>query len=96
MPWWRTGKKVVEFGKKMTEGAADATALDLALQDLADRERDLAVVTARSRAEVEELKRQRDDERLSIEERIKFAEMAAEIDQRIADENVAIQEEKRV
>lgn len=88
------GKKVVEFGKKMTEGAADATALDLALQDLADRERDLAVVTARSRAEVEELKRQRDDERLSIEERIKFAEMAAEIDQRIADENVAIQEEK--
>jgi len=71
-----------------------AVELDLALQDLADRERDLAVVTAQSRAEVEELKRQRDDERLSIEERIKFAEMAAEIDQRIADENVAIQEEK--
>ena len=88
------GKKVVEFGKKMTEGASDAFALDQALGALADRERELAVETARSRAEVEELKKQRDDERLSIEERIKFAEMAAEIDQRIADENVAIQEEK--
>ncbi len=89
-----TAKAVGEFAKEAFSGSAQAVALDLALQDLADRERDLAVVTAQSRAEVEELKRQRDDERLSIEERIKFAEMAAEIDQRIADENVAIQEEK--
>jgi hypothetical protein len=89
-----TAKAVGEFAKEAFSGSAQAVALDLALQDLADRERELAVVTAQSRAEVEELKRQRDDERLSIEERIKFAEMAAEIDQRIADENVAIQEEK--
>jgi len=89
-----TAKAVGEFAKEAFSGVSGAVELDLALQDLADRERDLAVVTAQSRAEVEELKRQRDDERLSIEERIKFAEMAAEIDQRIADENVAIQEEK--
>ena len=89
-----TAKAVGEFAKEAFSGVSGAVELDLALQDLADRERELAVVTAQSRAEVEELKRQRDDERLSIEERIKFAEMAAEIDQRIADENVAIQEEK--
>ena len=88
------GKKVVEFGKKLTEGAGDATALDLALGELADRERELSVVTAQSRAEVEELKRQRDDERLSLERRIELAKQASVIDQRIADENVAIQEEK--
>lgn len=89
-----TAKAVGEFAKEALSGSAEAFALDQALGELADRERELSVVTAQSRAEVEELKRQRDDERLSIEERIKFAEMAAEIDQRIADENVAIQEEK--
>lgn len=89
-----TAKAVGEFAKEAFSGSAEAFALDQALGSLSDRERELAVVTAQSRAEVEELKKQRDDERLSIEERIKFAEMAAEIDQRIADENVAIQEEK--
>ena len=64
------------------------------MQGLADRERELSVETARQTAAIEELKRQRDDERLSIEERIKFAQEAAAIDQRIADENTAIQEEK--
>jgi hypothetical protein len=61
---------------------------------LDDRQRDLNVRTAQASAEVEELKRQRDDERLSIEERIAAAEAAAEIDQRLADENVAIAEER--
>ena len=61
---------------------------------MADRERELSVETARQAASIEELKRKRDDERLSIEERIKFAQEAAAIDQRIADENTAIQEEK--
>ena len=71
-----------------------ATSLEKAMIALDDRQRDLNVRTAQARAEVEELKRQRDDERLSIEERIAAAEAAAEIDQRLADENVAIAEER--
>ena len=63
-------------------------------QELRDAERDLAVETAQQAANIEELKRQRDDERLSIEERLRLSEEAAAIDQRIADENVRIQEEK--
>lgn len=85
---------VGEFASAALSGSVEAFNLDQALGALSDRERELAVQTARSRAEVEELKRQRDDERLSIEERIKFAEQAAAIDQRIADENVAIAEER--
>lgn len=81
---------VVETGK----AAVEASKLDMALASLADRERDLAVETARQAANIEELKRQRDDERLSIEERLRLSEEAAAIDQRIADENVSIQEEK--
>ena len=89
-----TAKAVGEFVVQATAGATEAIALEQSMQRLADRERELAVETARSAAEVENLKRQRDDERLSIEERIKFAQEAAAIDQAIADENVAIQEEK--
>ena len=83
-----------EFVAETTKSVKAATTLEAQLQKLSDRERDLAVLTAQSSAEVEELKRQRDDERLSIEERIAAAEAAAEIDQRIANENVRIQEEK--
>ena len=83
-----------EFVAETTEAVKAATTLEAQLQKLSDRERDLAVLTAQSSAEVEELKRQRDDERLSIEERIAAAEAAAAIDQRIANENVRIQEEK--
>jgi len=88
------GETIAEVATEQYELAKSAAALERQMQKLLDRERELTVQTAQSRAEVEELKRLRDDERLSIEERIKFAEMAAEIDQRIADENVAIQEEK--
>jgi hypothetical protein len=83
-----------EFVKETVSAAIGATKLQKALQDLADRERELSVETARQAAAIEELKRQRDDERLSIEKRIKFAQEAAAIDQRIADENTAIQEKK--
>lgn len=90
--------KATEFGEEFVEtiqkNVASATTLEAAMQRLLDRERDLSVATAQQRAEVEELKRQRDDERLSIEERIAAAEAAAVIDQRLADENVAIAEER--
>jgi len=85
---------VADFVEETVDATVAATGLERELQKLSDRERDLAVLTAQSSAEVEELKRQRDDERLSIQERIAAAEAAAAIDQRIANENVRIQEEK--
>jgi hypothetical protein len=85
---------VANYVEETVDATVAATRLERDLQKLSDRERDLAVLTAQSSAEVEELKRQRDDERLSIEERIAAAEAAAAIDQRIANENVRIQEEK--
>jgi len=85
---------VAQYASDTAAAVSEATALERSLQALTDAERDLAVQTAQSRAEVEELKRQRDDERLSIEERIAAAEKAAAIDKAIADENVRIQEEK--
>jgi hypothetical protein len=85
---------VVEYAKGTAEAVTQATALERQLQALSDAERDLAVTTAQSRAEVEELKRQRDDARLSIEERIAAAEKAAAIDKQIADENVRISEQR--
>ena len=85
---------VAEYATNTAEAVSQATALERSLQGLADAERDLAVRTAQSRAEVEELKRQRDDQTLSIEERIAAAERAAAIDQEIADENVRIKEEQ--
>jgi len=85
---------VVEYAKGTAEAVTQATALERQLQALSDAERDLAVTTAQSRAEVEELKRQRDDARLSIEQRIAAAERAAAIDKQIADENVRISEQR--
>lgn len=85
---------VVEYATETATAVSAATALEKQLQALSDAERDLAVTTAQSRAEVEELKRQRDDARLSIEERIAAAEKAAAIDKQIADENVRISEQR--
>lgn len=87
-------KAVGTFVKEAASGSIEAFKLDQALGALADRERDLSVETARSAAIIEDLKRQRDDERLSLERRLELSAEAAAIDQRIADENVAIQEEK--
>lgn len=85
---------VAEYASSTASAVTEATALERSLQRLTDAERDLSVQTAQSRAEVEELKRQRDDARLSLEERIAAAEKAAAIDKAIADENVRIQEQK--
>jgi hypothetical protein len=85
---------VGEYATQTAAAVSAATDLERQLQKLSDAERELAVRTAQSRAEVEELKRQRDDQRLSIEERIAAAERAAAIDQEIADENVRIAEQR--
>jgi hypothetical protein len=61
-----------------------------AQQRLRDQQRDLNVEYAQARAEIEQLKQKRDDERLSIEERVEAAQRASELDQEFADKREAI------
>jgi len=83
--------KYVKSTKDAIQASNDLTKRQQALRDA---QRDLNVATAQSAAEVEELKRQSDDQTLSIEQRIDAATRAAEINQRFADENVAIAKQR--
>ncbi len=82
------------FVKSAKEAIDASTLLVQKQQALRDAQRELNVATAEGAAEVEELKRQSDDQTLSIEERIEAATRAAEINQRFADENVAISQQR--
>jgi hypothetical protein len=82
-----------EFVATVTDQVQGAVALEKRMQALTDRQRELNVATAQGAAEVEELKRQSDDQRISIEERIVAATRAAELNKKFADENVAIANE---
>ena len=82
------------FVKSAKEAIDASTLLVQKQQALRDAQRELNVATAEGAAEVEELKRQSDDQTLSIEERIEAATRAAEINQRFADENVAIAQQR--
>jgi hypothetical protein len=79
-----------DFVNKTGDAIKSATDLTRAQQRLRDNQRDLNVEYAEARAEIEQLKQQRDDERLSIEDRIKVAERAAELDQQFAMERMQI------
>ena len=83
--------KYVKSTKDAIKASNDLTQRQQALRDA---QRDLNVATAQSAAQVEELKRQSDDQTLSIEQRIDAATRAAEINQRFADENVAISRQR--
>ncbi len=85
---------VTDYAGAVADSVEESSQLERQLQKLRDAERDLSVETARSRAEVEELKRQRDDQTLSVEQRLEASQKAAAIDKAIADENVRIQEQK--
>lgn len=93
--------KIAAAGEAIGEFAADFVAstkksidssndLIKAQQRLRDQQRDLNVEYAQARAEIEQLKQKRDDERLSIEERIEAAQMASDLDQEFADKREAI------
>lgn len=82
------------FVKSAKEAIDASTILVQKQQALRDAQRELNVATAEGAAEVEELKRQSDDQTLSIEQRIDAATRAAEINQRFADENVAIAQQR--
>jgi len=79
-----------EFVAKAGKAATAATKLAQEQQKLRDQQRELNVEYAQARAEIEQLKQQRDDERLSIEERIAAGERAAELDQQFAKERMDI------
>jgi hypothetical protein len=93
--------KIVAAGEAIGEFATDfvdstktaiSSSNDLvkAQQRLRDQQRDLNVEYAQARAEIEQLKQKRDDERLSIEERVEAAQRASELDQEFADKREAI------
>ena len=79
-----------EYVNSTKTAIAASTDLTQRQQALRDAQRELNIATAESAAEVEELKRQSDDQTLSIEQRIEAATRAAEINQKFADENVAL------
>ena len=60
------------------------------MQELRDAQRNLDVETAQSQAQIEQLKKTRDDERLSFEERIEASKEAQAIEQNLADKQVRI------
>jgi len=79
-----------DFVNKTGDAIKSATDLTKAQQRLRDQQRELNVEYAEARAEIEQLKQRRDDERLSIEERIAAAERAAELDQQFMQERMEI------
>jgi hypothetical protein len=93
--------KVAQASEAVSEFASDFVAdtkkaiqssndLTRAQQRLRDNQRDLNVEYAEARAEIEQLKQRRDDERLSIEERIAAAQEASDKDAEFAQKRMDI------
>jgi hypothetical protein len=93
--------KVAEAAEAVSDFASDFVAdtkkaiqssndLTRAQQRLRDNQRDLNVEYAEARAEIEQLKQRRDDERLSIEERIAAAQEASDKDAEFAQKRMDI------
>jgi hypothetical protein len=79
-----------DFVNKTGDAIKSATDLTKAQQRLRDNQRDLNVEYAEARAEIEQLKQRRDDERLSIEERIAAAQEASDKDAEFAQKRMDI------
>ena len=84
------GEFANDFVKKTRTAIKSSNDLVKAQQRLRDQQRDLNVEYAEARAEIEQLKQKRDDERLSIEERVEAAQRASDLDQEFADKREAI------
>jgi len=84
------GEFATDFVASTKKSIDSSNDLIKAQQKLRDQQRDLNVEYAQARAEIEQLKQKRDDERLSIEERIEAAQMASDLDQEFADKREAI------
>ena len=83
-PFEAAAEAVKQFTQEAKTASASARALKKEQQDLAQSNRELDVAYANSMAQVEELKKKRDDERLSLEERAQAAQDAAKIDAEFA------------
>ena len=83
-----------DFVNKTKDAIDAATDLTKAQQRLRDNQRDLNVEYAEARAEIEQLKQRRDDERLSIEERIAAAQEASDKDAEFAQKRMDIANEE--
>lgn len=83
-PFEAAAQAVKKFTQEAKTASASARALKKEQQDLAQSNRELDVAYANSMAQVEELKKKRDDERLSLEERAQAAQEAAKIDAEFA------------
>ena len=79
-----------EFKEEATKAVVASSQLTQETQKLRDQQRDLNVEYAEARAEIEQLKQKRDDERLSIEERVAAAQRASDLDQEFAQRREAI------
>ena len=84
------GKFATDFVDSTKTAISSSNDLVKAQQRLRDQQRDLNVEYAQARAEIEQLKQKRDDERLSIEERVEAAQRASDLDQEFADKREAI------
>jgi len=79
-----------EFKEEATKAVVASSQLTQETQKLRDQQRDLNVEYAEARAEIEQLKQKRDDERLSIEQRVAAAQRASDLDQEFAQRREAI------
>jgi hypothetical protein len=79
-----------DYVEQVTKATKAATALTQKQQRLRDQQRELNVEYAEARAEIEQLKQRRDDERLSIEERIAAAQEASDKDAEFAQKRMDI------
>ena len=83
-----------DYQEEVSKAVAASTSLTKQQQRLRDQQRDLNVEYAQARAEIEQLKQKRDDERLSIQERIAAAEEAAAKDAEFAQKRMEIANEE--
>ena len=89
-PFEEAAKAVTTYVAKTVEAVKASTALTQSQQALRKEQTGLDVAMAQASAQIEELKRQRDDERLSIEERIAAATKAQELEKQLTDQRVDI------
>lgn len=92
-PFVQAAEAVTNYVATVKEAITQATTLEKELQRLRDAQRDNDVAFAQAQAQLESLKKTRDDERLSIEERIQAAEKAQAMEREFTEERVRLANE---
>lgn len=92
-PFVEAAEAVAKYVEKTTEAVRESTALERQMVKLRDAQRDVDIAFAEGLAQLEQLKKTRDDERLSIQDRIAAAQEAAAMEKQFTDERVRIAQE---